>query len=314
MKLFCRTKKYCLIILAALGFSCVSCASIDYVQKNYEKNIELLKTCAPYTKTPDAVTTTGTLQSLKKEYLVDEARAAQIRKYFKENTELDLEALAASQKSTLEKSLELACFVAKNIPHNNQKEWLAERNAITLWEYSRRVPTGFNCRWHATILSELLLSIGIRNNFVTCLPYDKDDGDCHVVNIVWLPELSKWAMLDSDMTEYVTDDDGMPLSLQEMRQYYQTNRDFTVNVLPGFEEYWVAKPSGQDYMHAYWAKNLYWFALYDVYAFDLEGERNPDGTKKVQANYMCLVPPDYDCTSTYNDAVITSNEELFWAF
>mgnify|MGYP002523988857 CR=1 FL=1 len=33
-------------------------------------------------------------------------------------------------------------------------------------------------------LMELLLSIDIKNRFVTCLPEDEQDQDCHVVNLV----------------------------------------------------------------------------------------------------------------------------------
>ena len=268
-------------LIAAFVLACVSCASMDYVEKDFSKNVELLKSCEPYASGTEPFT---------KEYLVDEVHARELREYFKQNAGFDLDALAASEKSTWEKALELAVFVANNIPHDNQKEMLQDRNAITLWEYSRRVPTGFNCRWHATILSELLLSIGIRNSFVTCLPYDETDNDCHVVNIVWLPELEKWAMIDCDMTEYVTGEGGVPLSLQEMREYIQNDKAFTVNVLPGFEDCWVAKPSGIKYMNAYWAKNLYEFALYKVYAFDLEYARDADGTRTYYKNYIYLAP------------------------
>lgn len=160
-----------------------------------------------------------------------------ITKNYEQNVaNLDLDAIAAEQKSTWEKAVGLAIFVAKNIPHDNQKEWLDERNAITLWEYSRCIPTGFNCRWHATLLSELLLSVGIENRFVTCLPEDKFDGDCHVVNIVYLPESKKWAMLDSDMTEFVTDKNGNVLSLQEMRDFFISGKEMVINTLPGFED------------------------------------------------------------------------------
>ena len=277
-------------VIAALVFVCASCASTGYVEKNYSKNIELLKTCEPYAS--------GTAP-IEKEYLIDEVRAQEIREYFKTNAGLDLDALASSDKSTWEKAMELAIFVAKNIPHDNQKKFLADRNAISLWEYSRSVPTGFNCRWHATLLSELLLSIGIRNSFITCLPYDKKDGDCHVVNIVWLPELNKWAMIDSDMTEYVTGTDGLPLSLREMREYIQNDIPFTVNVLPGFENSWVAKPSGLAYMQAYWAKNLYWFKAYMVYTFDLEYANESDG-KRVYGKYYTSLLPGGDDSSFWS--------------
>ena len=282
---------YSLFVTAALVLFVSSCASTNYIEKNYTQNIQLLKNSADYK--PGS-------QTIQKQYLVDQERAAQIREYFKQNAGLDLDALAAADKTTWQKATELAVFVAQNIPHNNQKEQIYDRNAITLWEYSRRVPTGFNCRWHATLLSELLLSIGIRNHFVTCLPYDENDNDCHVVNIVWLPELEKWAMIDSDMTEYVTGEDGVPLSLKEMREYIRADKAFTVNVLPGFEDSWVARPSGQDYMQAYWAKNLYWFGLYKVYSFDLEYIQNGERNNRFASEYISLLPG--------------GDDEAFWSY
>lgn len=294
-----------IIAVAASVFLFNACKSSNYIEDNYEINLNYIKNCEPYTSDGPEI---------KKEYRVDQARAAEIREYFKENTALNLDELAASSKTTWEKSIELAVFVAKNIPHNNQKEFLVHRNAITLWEYSRRIPTGFNCRWHATLLSELLLSIGIRNHFVTCLPYDENDGDCHVVNVIWLPELNKWAMLDSDMVEYVTGKDDIPLSLQEMREYIQNDKEFTINVLPGLESSWVAKDSGKKYLKAYWTKNLYWFELYTVYTFGLESEYNEDGTNVFGPYYIKLVPPRFDSTAVYNKNQITSNAQEFWSY
>jgi len=291
MKLFSNFFLFSMLMLLT------SCSSLNYIEKNHEKNIEKIKNCAPYNSEP---------VNFEIKNLVDSERAAEIRAYFRKNAGLDLDALAASEKTTWEKSVELAVFVAKNIPHDNQKEFLQERNAITLWEYSRRVSSGFNCRWHATILSELLLSIGIKNRFITCLPEDKNDGDCHVVNNIWLPELGKWAMLDSDMLEFVIDDNNIPMSLAQMREAVRQGKALNVNVLPGFENSWVAKESGKKYMQAYWAKNLYWFSAHATYGFDLEGKRNlPDF-------YTCLVPSDFDYSSAYSDNYATSNSAAFW--
>ena len=287
-------------ILSSLvcGFVILSCASLDIIEKNKEANIAKLQACQPYnSKTAD----------FQNKVMVEEEQAAIIRKYFKENAGLDLEALAASEKSTWEKALELAVFVAKNVPHDNQKEWLDDRSAISLWEYSRRIKTGFNCRWHSILLSELLLSAGIKNRFITCLPQDLNDGDCHVVNLIWLPELNKWAMIDSDMVEYVTDDEGTPLSLAEMREEVIAGCPLNINVLPGFEDYWVAKPSGISYMQAYWAKNLYWFTAHSTVGFNLEGSK-----RTLPDTYTALVPPGFDCSKSYKYGYETSNVNAFW--
>ena len=91
------------------------------------------------------------------------------------------------------------------------------RDAITLWEYTKNIEPAFNCRLHSILTYELLQAAGIEARFITCMPEDSQDNDCHVVNHVWLPELNKWAMLDSDMGgNWASDSTGMPLSLLEM--------------------------------------------------------------------------------------------------
>ena len=263
---------------------------------NRSEYIQKLKESAPYTDEP---------VSFESKWLVDEERAAAIRSYFKENAGLDLYAISVSDKTIWEKTIQIARFVADSIPHDNQKEWINEKNAITLWEYSRRVPTGFNCRRHSILLSELLLSIGIKNRFITCIPWDKDDYDCHVINLVWLPELEKWAMIDSDIKEFVTDDDGIPLSLVEMREAIVSGSELNIVALDDSEV-----DSGLlAEINTYWAKNLYWFSAHSTYAFDLEGKRT------VPDSYVSLVPPGFDCSHIYKKegkTVVTHNADAFW--
>ena len=99
--------------------------------------------------------------------------------------------------------------MASNIPHDNQEIEPEHRNAIDLWEYTKNVAPAFNCRLHSILTFELMLAAGLEARYVTCLPEDEDDNDCHVVNEVWLPELGKWAMIDSDMGgHYICDVDA----------------------------------------------------------------------------------------------------------
>lgn len=252
--------------------------------------IQKLQACAPYTEEPFPY------KSLD---LAAPARSEEIRRYFRNNTKLDLDSIAASGLTTWGKALEVSRFVSDHIPHDNQKEPLQELNAVTLWEYAQRVPTGFNCRWHAVLLSELLLSIDIKNRFVTCFPEDEHDQDCHVVNLVWLPELDKWAMIDSDQQEYVTDPDGIPLSLEEMRAELIAGRRLNIHR--------NSDPDGVEFMQGYWAKNLYWFNIHLTYGYNLEGRINiPD--------VVTLIPPGFHIPEKYRSfsSNVTTNAAAFW--
>ena len=108
-------------------------------------------------------------------YVSNAERAEEIMEYFR------LDTLYTSDASTWE-SLAIGKFVATNIPHDNQREYPKYVNAIGLWEYTKNVAPAFNCRLHSILTFELLTAAGIKARYITCLPQDKNDNDCHVVN------------------------------------------------------------------------------------------------------------------------------------
>lgn len=165
-----------------------------------------------------------------------------------------LDTVVQEGMSTWEKSLAIGRWVSSHIPHANQKARPAAKDAITLWEFIQHEEPAFNCRYHSFFAMQLLRSIGVEARVLTCLPKDDNDPDCHVVNIVYLPEYQKWAMLDTDQSMYATDAEGTPLAPWEMREYYAQDKTFTL---------WYNYESpdqGMDYYRSYMAKNTYAFA------------------------------------------------------
>lgn len=165
-----------------------------------------------------------------------------------------LDTVVQEGMSTWEKSLAIGRWVSSHIPHANQKARPAAKDAITLWEFIQHEEPAFNCRYHSFFAMQLLQSVGVEARVLTCLPKDDNDPDCHVVNIVYLPEYQKWAMLDTDQSMYATDADGTPLAPWEMREYYAQDKTFTL---------WYNYESpdqGMDYYRSYMAKNTYAFA------------------------------------------------------
>ena len=165
-----------------------------------------------------------------------------------------LDTVVQEGMSTWEKSLAIGRWVSSHIPHANQKVRPAAKDAITLWEFIQHEEPAFNCRYHSFFAMQLLRSVGVEARVLTCLPKDDNDPDCHVVNIVYLPEYQKWAMLDTDQSMYATDADGTPLAPWEMREYYAQDKTFTL---------WYNYESpdqGMDYYRSYMAKNTYAFA------------------------------------------------------
>lgn len=278
-----------ILVVVLISFSC---SSVSYIEKGYKTNLEVLKTAAPYCEND------ASFQFVNR---IDSVSAEEIREYFKENTSLDLYKIAASDMTTWEKAYEIASFAAI-IPHDNQKVQPKDASATYLWGYFQEYPTGFNCRLHSLFMSDLLFAAGIQNRSITCMSSDPDDGDCHVVNIVWLPEYSKWAMIDADFHEFWTDEDGIPMSLEEMRNSLIEGTPHTIHLFPG-----LVAPTSISYLEKYWAKNLYYFAGHTMYAFNLEGkDRQSDDC------YVALVPPDFQMDRDYGD-VYTTDAARFWA-
>ena len=229
-------------------------------------------------------------------YQQDTLQAQKIRAYFRLDT-----LLTDSSASTWDKALTLAKFVASNIPHANQTKYPEKRNAIDLWKYTREVEPAFNCRLHSILLHELMLSEGIINRFVTCLPADTLDSDCHVVNLVWLPERNKWAMIDSDMQAWISNSEGTPLSLAEMRERYISGSPMRIN--PLFDS--IKEDFNYDYYRSYWAKNLYWFICWEETGYGKE-----DAMKGRQ---ITLAPAGFTDPDTGPSDVHTTDAERFWA-
>ena len=250
--------------------------------------IELLRKAEPYR---------ADKASFRFEYIQDTARRRLTREYFR------LDTIDNPAADTWDRALALARFVARNIPHANQSVQPERRNAIDLWEYTRNVEPAFNCRLHSIMLHELLLACDITNRYVTCLPADSLDQDCHVVNIVWLPEHKKWAMADSDMRAYVTDSDGTPLSLSQMRERYINGAAMEIHPLLN-----EGQPFDYTYYRTYWSKNLYWFECAEQTSYDIE-----TAPWDKRGRVVVLRPDGFTPFDTPPHSVHTQDAERFWA-
>ena len=263
-----------------------------YLEKNnigrLNERLELLKTSGPYAADTNV---------FEMKIVQNELRAQEIREYFQ------LDTLYPENATTWEKAVAIGKFVSLNIPHANQKKWPNHVNAIGLWEYTKEVEPAFNCRLHSIMTFELLLSAGIQARYITCMSQDKDDPDCHVVNEVWLPELNKWAMVDTDMGgHYVTDKNGTPLSLKEMREHYISGEK--ILIYPAFGK----AQKDKDY-YAYMAKNTYWFSCWGTLSYYQEDYK----VQGIDRNsYVNLIPSGYTPYGIDEGYIVTTDAEKFW--
>lgn len=256
----------------------------------FDEYLDLLRASGPFEKDTAAFEMT---------LIQDPARAEEIRDYFRLDTLYDADA------DSWTKALAIGKFVASNIPHDNQDEWPKHVNAIGLWEYTKDVAPAFNCRLHSLLSFELFLAAGLDARYVTCLPEDEYDSDCHVVNEVWLPELGKWAMIDTDMDgNYATDLDGTPLSLREIREHYIAGEKIQYH--PEFKK---ASTKVNRY-YAYMAKNTYWFNCWETLSYYQEDGKD---RKREIGRDIYLAPSGFEGFDIKEGAILTTDADTFWA-
>ena len=260
----------------------------------YDEFVERLHSSGPYAK--DTV-------SFEMKILQDSFRAQEIRDYFQ------LDKLYDADADTWTKALAISKFVASNIPHDNQEIEPEHRNAIDLWEYTKDVAPAFNCRLHSILTFELMLAAGLDARFVTCMSGDKYDGDCHVVDEVWLPELGKWAMIDSDMGgNFASDLKGTPLSLREIREHYISGEEMQFH-----KKFKTASTKVTNY-YSYLAKNTYWFSCWETLSYYQEDSQ--ENRKHASGRYIHLVPSGFEAFKRGifgDEEIITTDADTFWA-
>ena len=174
-------------------------------QVNDRQPLSVLKKSAPYAK--DAAR-----QDILFRYQPKESKNLRmVRDYFKLDS-------VAGQGDELSKIINLLHFAHDNIRHDGGNQAFAELDAIDLYNYYKTTGKGVNCRQLAISLCEMYLSMGIPARYVTCMPADSLDYECHVINTVWSEQLQKWLYIDPTMDAWVTDENGTMLSIAEVRQ------------------------------------------------------------------------------------------------
>lgn len=219
----------------------------------------------------------------------------EVRNYF----QLDS---VAGDGDELSKIVNLMLFVTENILYDGSNWALCEFDAIDLYNYHQTTGKGINCRHKAMVLNELYLAMGFKSRYVTCMPKDQFDPDCHVINCVYSETLGKWLWMDPSHGIYVTDEAGTPLGIEEVRSRLREDKPLVLNK--------EAKLSKEWYLDYYMAKNLYWIQCTNVSRFNTESRyRSYDKDLK----FIALTPVDYNEENRYLPGnVITHDAEYFW--
>jgi hypothetical protein len=160
----------------------------------------------------------------------------------------------------------------------------------------------------------VLLALGFKARMVSCLPVDLLPMDNHVVTTVYIPNLTKWIMLDPALCCYITDKDGLILSIPEIRNNLIDETPLEVCIRGRFRnlkapDSGIASFDKAEYL-AYLHKNFFRF---------MSAER--PGPIRDGAVFYLLVPagflePNREQAVTNKDRTqinrITNNDDFFW--
>ena len=221
-----------------------------------------------------------------------------VREYFKLDS-------VAGQGDELSKIINLLHFAHDNIRHDGSNRAIAEMDAIDLYNYYKATGRGVNCRQLAISLCEMYLSMGIPARYVTCMPADSLDTECHVINTVWSEQLQKWLYIDPTMDAWVMDENGTMLSIAEVRERLVNGLPLVLCETANWNH--ESQQTKEYYLETYMAKNLYYFVSKKLNRFNPESiYRNNNPEDDVRLIPVGFVNGNWKCDTT-------SDPDVFWA-
>ena len=261
-------------------------------QVNDRQPLSVLKKSAPYSKDTAQ-------QDILFRYQPKESKNLRmVRDYFKLDS-------VVGQGDELSKIINLLHFAHDNIRHDGGNQAFAELDAIDLYNYYKTTGKGVNCRQLAISLCEMYLSMGIPARYVTCMPADSLDYECHVINTVWSEQLQKWLYIDPTMDAWVTDENGTMLSIAEVRERLINDQPLVLCETANWNH--ESQQTKDYYLETYMAKNLYYFVCKKLNRFNPESlYRNNDPADDVRLIPVGFINNNWKCDTT-------TDPEVFWA-
>jgi len=192
----------------------------------------------------------------------------------------------AGDNDDFSKAVNLLQWVSTHNYHKGDYSGSIAQNALDLLNhsYDKDVSCGINCVGLSTVLSECLLSIGIKARKVFIMPCSPYDGDNHVVVHAFIKELNKWVMFDPTLNAYISNEQGEYLSLLELRKHMGNQQPIFFNKEAKYnDEVWTEDSEKENTV--YFAKNLFYFQSSEICTFNDESPSN---------RFITLCPQGYD--------------------
>jgi hypothetical protein len=275
---------------------------LKYAKENTPNFLAILKKASKYSNRDKNYAIDFTYQSAENENL----------KLLRSTYNLDSIAGTGNEVS---KILNLLHWMHYLIPHNGSNGNPEMKNALSFIQVCKNEHRGLNCRGLAIALNECYLALNIKSRFITCMPKDSTDSECHVINMVFSNTLQKWLWIDPTFDSYVMNEKGELLSIQEVRERVINGKQVIINP----DANWNREQSQNigNYLYNYMSKNLYYFVCSVNSHFDLETE------SKDRKQYIALIPDDYYSympkEMKYNSSInnkevkYINNPDIFWS-
>ena len=212
---------------------------------------------------------------------------------------LNLDSIAGGGNE-ISKIKNLLHYIHTVVRHDGSSYNPKSKNTLDLIKVCREENRGVNCRMMATMLSECYLAMGMPARFVTCLPEDKTDNDCHVITVVWSKKLNKWVWADPTFDAMMYDDKGIPMNPQEVREAFIAGNDAHVHMSK--DANWNGKKKDEAEYFDYMKKNLYWINCPLDNGYDIETNKS--------SYYISLASGDF---KPWANDYLTRCDKFFWA-
>jgi hypothetical protein len=190
----------------------------------------------------------------------------------------------AGEGNELSKTLYLLHWISTSTTHRGNISEAIPMNTLALMDYSyqKGKDGGINCRMKATILTEMLLSIGIPSRILSLHPLNPNDQDNHVVSQVWLSEMGRWIIVDPTTNSYFLDKNGGIINAIELREMIISGEAVTCGPKTIFGD----DTGDPEAYLAYMAKNLFYMHSPVINGF---GSEDRDDQK-----WITLCPKGFD--------------------
>lgn len=121
------------------------------------------------------------------------------------------------------------------------------------------------CSCFATVLTEMLLSLGVKAVRISCIPF-LFDGDCHVGVMAFLSDINKWGYFDPTFNTYFYGQKDIVLDVFEVRKLYKNRQPVAFRHIT-IDKQWTLIMNGEEYAsyddwyREYMLKNLFRFIV-----------------------------------------------------